>query len=93
MTNDLNKFISIVKVNGMKYFECNIKELKQWINKLECLRTSGTQSVYKTIYYMLLELLELIENKDNDNIDYDIKYLENRFLEYINVTLYKVKYI
>jgi hypothetical protein len=85
MLNKLNRLENIIRNKGMIYFLENIDELDNYIDELKGLRTVSTISASKTIYYTLLELLELLQ-EDDDSLEYDIKQLENKFLDYIGLT-------
>jgi L-lactate utilization protein LutB len=75
----------IIRNKGMIYFLDNIDELDNYIYQLEDLRTVKSTTTSKTIYYTLLELSELLQEENNESLDYDIRQLENRFFDYIKL--------
>jgi ribosome biogenesis protein Tsr3 len=83
--NKLNSLEKIIRDNGMIYFLNNIDELENCIYELEELRSINTISASKEVYYTLLELLELLQEYDNESMEYDIKQLENKFFDYIGL--------
>lgn len=80
----LNKIKRIIKEKGMIYFLDNIDELDSYIYNLSELRTVKSSTSYKIVYYTLLELLELLQEEDNETLEYDLNHLENKFFDYIN---------
>lgn len=84
LLNKLNLLEQIIRSKGMIYFLNNIDELDSYIYNLSELRTANSSTASKTVYYTLLELLELLQEQ-NENIDYEIKQLENKFFDYIKV--------
>jgi hypothetical protein len=81
----LNNLKNIIKKKGMIYFLDNIDELDFYIYELKELHTVRSSTAYKTVYYTLLELLELLQEEDCETLEYDIKLLESRFFDYVKI--------
>lgn len=87
LLNYLNQLVTIVRDKGMIYFLDNIDELDNYIYKLKKLKNINSIPQSKILYYTLLELIELLQEYESGNLDYEIKQLENKFLDYNEVVI------